>query len=149
MKSIVKLAVFVAILYAVFSYGKPHLQNLTSTLGINDLPGTSSEAVGCVNAARRTTQSFSEMVTQRARPPVDINRWSGSYRLAEGRLANAQLECQCPGEACDLGQEALSMLADHMTRWDRGVHDQEPVLNGARRLREIYETLDRAERAAH
>ncbi len=146
MKSIVKLAVFIAVLYSVFQYGKPHLERLTGTLGINELPGASSDAAHCVGTAERTTETFADVVVRRARPPVDINRWSGSYRLAEGRLNDAELACQCPGEACELGQQALSLLAEHMTRWDESVHNKEPVLNGARRLGRIYDLLNTAKR---
>lgn len=148
MKSIVKLAVLVAVLFAVFQYGKPHLDRLAGTLGLGDLGGGGSPTLRCIAVAERITQRFSEVVRERATPPVDINRWSGSYRLAEGRLRDAELNCQCDGEPCEMGRQALGMLAAHMDNWNAAVRNRGPVLNSARDLELIYEILDSAEKKA-
>lgn len=144
MKTIVKFAVFIAIFYAVFQYGKPYLDRLTGTLGIGELGGNDSEAGHCIAVAERTTETFADMVTRRAQPPVNMNRWAGSYRLAEGRLSDAELACSCDGEACEMGQRAMGLLAKLMHQWDDGVHNQVPVLNGAAALGRIYGLLGEA-----
>lgn len=144
MKAIVKLAVFLAVIYAAFSYGKPHLDRLFGTLGLGDLGGGGSPQSRCIAVAERTTESFSDLVVRRAQPPVDRSRWSGGYRLAEGRLQDARLACECSGEVCELGRDALDQLATHMQRWDDAVNGGEPMVDGPRSLQRIYSTLGRA-----
>lgn len=144
MKTIVKLAVFLAVIYVAFSYGKPHLDRLFGTLGLGDLGGGGSEQSRCIAVAERTTEAFSDFVVRRAHPPVSISRWSGGYRLAEGRLQEARLACECSGEVCELGRDALDQLATHMGRWDDAVSNGQAMVDGARSLERIYSTLGRA-----
>ena len=146
MKGLVKLAIVAMLLFVAYSYGRPWLEDSFGGVGLGPLGGAGSEEAHCVAVVERATESFGEKIVKHGQPPVDISRWSGAFKLEQGRVMEARQSCDCAGLACEIAREALGDLERFMQEVDSGLRQNNPPLNFARRQGEILQKLSSARR---
>lgn len=144
MKSIVKLAVFAAIVYVAVIYGRPWIEEILGGVGVGEL-GDGDPPRACIAAIERANESFSQAVIEHSRPPVDTARWSAAYKMSEGRLRKSEVTCDCQEQGCAEARQALAELRDLMTTTNRELRSNRPPQNVAQRQQRINELLIDAE----
>lgn len=148
MKTIVKLAVLGAILYAALIYGRPWLEELLGDMGLGDVGGGGNVGLACVEAAERVNEDFADAIRNHGLPPLDLDRWSGALKMTDGRLQKARIRCQCEGDACKVANQALDALEQLMSSTDQGLRSGNPPFNSARDREKIVDLLSAARYAA-
>ena len=139
MEKIFKLAIIVVLLAVGYSYGRPYLE------GLIDTGGSGTQAGGqCSRQVSRARDDFADKMRS-ATPPVNIERWNSGFAMSQGRLNQARDSCNCAGEGCAAGQDAIEALDRLMQDWDSALQSNSaPPLNGARSLEAIERLIDEA-----
>ncbi|REJ84404.1 MAG: hypothetical protein DWQ36_12840 [Acidobacteria bacterium] len=126
MQAIVKWLAVLAILAAAYVYGRPWFEDLGARIGLGT-QGGGSLGEQCVAFAEGTVAEFVEKAEKWGDPPIQLERWSGSYRLLRGRLQDAYSHCGCELESCREGDRALDRLAALMESTNDSFRDGRPV----------------------
>jgi hypothetical protein len=113
MKNIVKLAVLAVIVLIGLRFGRPWLEELNGRIGLGPL-GSGTDGQRCVAFAERSVEEFVKKAEKWGTPPINLERWSGSYRLLQGRLQDAYDQCGCEARSCGAGDRALDRLGEIM-----------------------------------
>jgi hypothetical protein len=143
MDKIVKLLVFLVVVYLAYSVGLPWIKGLLGSSS-GTLRGDAGEEALCVGAAERAVDAFGERLS-RFSPPIDADAWEAAVSRSRDEIAEAERGCGCAYEACREASRALSSLEDMVTDYDGSVRDGRGIpANGARRLEGLYDTLERA-----
>lgn len=139
MERIFKLALLVILLAVGYNFGRPYLEGLFTEI---DSLGTGGG--DCSRSVERARDNFAAKMAK-VTPPVKIERWNSDLAMSRGRLNQARGACECDGEGCDAGREALDALGRVMSDWDAAIQrDGAPPLNGARALERVDELVQEA-----
>lgn len=139
MERIFKLALLVILLVVGYTYGRPYVEGLFAEV---DSLGTAGGS--CSRGIERARDNFAGKMSK-VTPPVQIERWNSDLAMSRGRLGQARTACECSGDGCDAGREALDALERLMSDWDRAIQrDGAPPLNGARALERVDELVQEA-----
>jgi hypothetical protein len=155
MKGIIKLALFVVVLYVAVSFGKPWLERISGTdFGLGTMGGTDiGTADRCVSMVERANQDFADRSRSVFYPTVNPQAWPPVYEAVSNRLDKARNECGCfeldsadAREGCQAAQEALSALATMVSEFDGSIREGRGISNPATRQEQINAHLNRARR---
>lgn len=114
MKRLIQLVVLAAILWAGFEYLRPWILEFSGDARIRG-----SESERCVARLELTREELLDKIEKWQGPPVQVSRWAGARRLLIGRVSEARRQCECPGNVCRYGQQAVDELARILADVDR------------------------------
>lgn len=136
MKNIAFLVVLAVLLFLGYQYGRPALEDLGARIGIG-AAGSGTDAERCVAFAERTLEEFEAKARKWGEQPISVERWSGAYRLLEGRLQDAYDQCGCEQRSCRATDAALDSLSRLMQATNLAYRErkQYPVDEGLGRVR--------------
>ena len=155
MKGLIKLALFVVVVYLAVSFGRPWLEKISGTdFGLGEMGGTNIGTAGrCVAMVERVNQDFVDRSRGVFHPRLDAEAWPPVYEATRNRLDKARNECGCfeldsaeARDGCRAAQEALSGLERMVGELDTAIREGRDIGSPARRQEEINALLDRARR---
>ena len=150
MRSLIRFAVFAAILYAAVVYAWPriqeHLRSPAAFAPSGDTTEGASEATACVGLARDVASTFGSEAPRYATPPADTGAWMQFSGRIQREISGVRDRCGCLHPSCELGTRALDELDSLVYEMDgmvRGSTDS--VSNPARGMERVYDLLDEAD----
>ncbi|HVS14697.1 MAG TPA: hypothetical protein VMV46_12285 [Thermoanaerobaculia bacterium] len=156
MKGLIKLGLFVVVVYLAVSYGKPWLERMSGTdFGLGTMGGTDiGTAERCVSMVERANQDFAERTRAVFYPSVNAAAWPPVHEAVQNRLDKARNDCGCfeltsedSREGCQAAQEALGVLERMVAEIDGSIRGGGGIGNPAYRQEQINALLTSARRA--
>lgn len=149
MRSVIRFAVFAAILYAIVVFAWPwvqeHLGSPAAFSPTGEVAEGASEATACVGLARDVASTFGSEAPRYANPPADTGAWMQFSGRIQREISGVRDRCGCLHPSCDLATRALDELDSLVYEMDgmiRGSTDS--VSNPARGMERVYDLLDEA-----
>lgn len=154
MPRIITLLALAGLLYFGYVNALPWIEARVDGLGLG---GSSSAALGggdeeemrCLRLAEQADETFSTVMRQFSRPPVDQQEWTGAFLTVSGDVGSAESACSCAGAACAPASEAMAELRELSLSFDGIVRGSARGMgNPASRQARVQELLGRARRLA-
>jgi hypothetical protein len=155
MKGLIKLALFVVVVYAAVVFGKPWLEKISGTdFGLGEMGGTDiGTADRCVAMVERVNQDFADRSRPVFNPQVNAAAWPPVYEATSNRLDKARNECGCfeiespdARDGCREAQQALDGLQRMVSEFDLAIREKRSISAPARRQEQINHHLEQARR---
>ncbi len=126
MERVLKLAVFAAVLFAVWKFGvQKYLLKSGDTTTTTAAPaGFVSNS--CGGAADKASSAWGSGIGRFTNPPYDLDAWSVFRSDVETKIANAQGQCACVFESCTKTQSALQDLRGLINDLDSSIRNGTP-----------------------
>ena len=139
MEKIIKLGLVAGLLYLGFTMGRPYIEGLIDTPAVGGSGGGQ-----CSSQINRARDNFADKMRD-VTPPVNIERWNSGFAMSRGRVEQARDSCNCEGEGCAAGRDAVDALERLMREWDDSLQRSgAPPLNGARGLERVDRLIGEA-----
>ena len=124
MKSLVKLAVVVAVAYFIWTVGVPWWNKQHP--GSSSTASSSSSDDSCISAARSAADAWGSGIGRFANPPYDLNAWGDFKSAVDSRARDAQSKCSCDAESCTTAKTALNDLMALANDLDTSIRNGSP-----------------------
>lgn len=149
MGKLLKLLVWLAVIYAALAYGWPWLQETIEGIG----ESTASSAKGlsggeegrCVELATDAANRFGDGISRFSSPPYDTEEWAKFIGKVESDIRLAESECVCGSDPCRFSRNAmgeLDSLVSDLDRMIRGGTDR--FIQPGTQMERVYDELNRA-----
>jgi hypothetical protein len=142
MKTLVKLAVVVAIAVLVWKKGIPwwkehHPSGTASSSG--------SPAESCVAAAEAASENWGSGLARFVNPPYDLAAWDGFRSGVEQRIRAANDKCSCAADSCTTARTAMSDLRGLVNEMDASIRaGSQPPSDAVQRQEAIDNAINSA-----
>ncbi len=144
MSKIIKLGVFVLLVYLAITKLPPLVEKVTDMgSGLGRKSSSVSESQ-CVSAAEKASENFAVELRNYSRPPVDLKAWDLSMERVRGNIYDAESRCDCDRNSCQRASEAIAELNGLIAAFDNSLRGDSMPLNPARQQETIDRLLKRA-----
>lgn len=143
MRGLVKVIIFVTVIYFVWTIGRPWVEQRFSNSPA--VPSSGGPGSACVNAAMSASEAWGSGLGRFVNPPVDRDAWSTFRAGVEGRIDSARSACGCADDSCAAARDALTDLSSLVRELDSAVQfGSPPPTDLVQRQKSIDDTINHA-----
>jgi hypothetical protein len=145
MNRLLKLIIAIAVVFAIWKYGLPWIQQQTSSGKHSDASAASSGNSSCTQLASAASEAWGRGLHQFVNPPYDLNAWSSFKQDVESKISSTESECSCSSESCTKVNAAMRDLRGLVSDLDSAIRSgSAPPSDAVQRQEAIDKQIDEA-----